>query len=1037
MKNKYLIWASLAMAALLSAGCVKEKNYDEIRVPGEPIRFSAETGFENGDGTRTQYSGVLSGTTTVYERIDWVKNDPMKIIYVQGSAESFANYKVDSFSSSEEPNSYAQVSVDGADELVWGAGSGTNKFYAMYPTAAKNAYASLVNTGSSIRATGTLLPTQDVDASKTQSITVNGDTWTRYQPNMDYNYLLAYADDATGITGTSVRLPFRPAVTAFEFRFQLQSGDVVRKVTKFELSSSSCALTGEFKIDITGGNEKGATWGTPNVPARNSANSVITVNFPSGGVALPSEGYLDFTVFALPSDLTDLTMTLTYEGGKHAVLPLNIKSTGAPYQFAGARKYVITNSNVPGTQVWHYVIEPIDDITFVGHTPVFPIGYNVKSYKWSDREGQGVKYPVKWKTQYFDGTNWVDVPSTGAITGSDYSVESGAVTGNGVSTSTYAAGEDRNARLSGNSTPDSGAYGPSAQDIIDDLAARAAKSDYDLSMHDVFGNTHAQTTANSYVVTAPGTYKFPVVYGNAITNGRDNVEAYYPMIDGNDVGAPGVVSQLYSTVYAPNRNRNTFRYLGRFRSADNNPISKPNIVEDFEFWESETVKYQGPAAAGQYTPGNLDAAIVWQNSMELPGETTGHAIVQESSVSYANGYITFTITPEDIRPGNVVIAFRGTVGTKIPAKSILWSWQIWVTANDLTPVELPNGALMPYNLGYIDSTGGGYVSYPNREIQFRIVQSDPDDTAADAQEDFLVEQRGDGTTWDASVGFNVYYQWGRKDPMIPAKDYGSTTKYHPLAGNREVYPDANYVPGTGYTVNVQGNALPGGYFNSSGNTAPDFANGIQKPYNAFLNTHNSGWVGGFDNGYYRNLSGWVSQYGSEAYRLNSSIPVNLWNNGMYTTMDGTDNKWKTVYDPCPPGFCVPTIGVLANFTNATAIGEPTSDGRYFSTQSGGRIFFPFSGLRVFYNNNDGTAVIWAEQVRKGGYYWTDSTLGNVCETNTENSYSKLFSFGRSAVNAILPITVNLDLNMRGVTDCTRGSSMAIRPMVDPQYYPEF
>lgn len=1028
MKNKYLIGASLAVATLLAAACVEEKSYDQIRVPGEPIRFSAQTGYQNGEGTRTEYSGALYGSSTVYERIDWKSNDPMKIIYVQGSAESSSNYKVQSVSGTTSENSYAEVQPDGT-ELVWG-GSGTNKFYAMYPTSAKNAYASLAKTGSNYRAAGTLLPTQDVDANKTQTITVNGDSWTRYQPDMDYNYLLAYADDNTGISGTAVVLPFRPAVTAFEFRFQRQAGDTDRKVTKFELSSSSDALTGEFKIDITGGNAKGAIWGSPTVPSRTTANSVITVNFPTGGVSLPTEGYLDFTVFALPSDLHNLSMTLTYADGKHATLPLNDKTTGSAYEFTGARKYIITNSNVPATQVWHYVIDPIDDFTFVGHTPVYPIAYNVKSYKWSEREGRSVKYPVAWKMQYSldDGATWADVPASGAVTGSDYSVEGGEVTGNGVGTSTYAAGEARNARLNGSSTADSGAYGPSAQDIIDDLAARTPKTNYDLSMHDVFGNTHAQTTANSYVVTAPGTYKFPVVYGNAITNGRDNVEAYYPMIDGNDVGAPGVVSQLYSTVYAPHRNERTFRYLGRFRSADNNPISKPNIVEDFEFWESETVKYGG--AAGQYAPGNLDAAIVWQNSMELPGETTGHAIVQESSVSYADGYITFTIAPEDIRPGNVVIAFRGTVGTRIPTKSILWSWQIWVTANDLTPLEVPGGKLMPYNLGYIDSTGGGYVSYPNREIQYRIVQVE--DGVVHEQEDFLVEQRGDGTTWDASVGFNVYYQWGRKDPMIPAKDYGAVTKHHPEVGDREVYPDANYVPGTGYTVNVQGNDLPGGYGNPSGNTAADFYHGIQEPYHAFLNTHNSGWVGGYDNGYF-NTPGWGAQYSTEAYRLNSSIPVNLWNNGMYTTMDGTANKWKTVYDPCPPGFCVPTIGVLANFNNDTAIGEPTSDGRYFSTQNGGRIFFPFSGLRVFYNNNDGTAVIWAEQVRKGGYYWTDSTIGAVQNTNTENSYSKLFSFGRGAVNSILPITVNLDLNMRGVTDYTRGSSLAIRPMVDPKY----
>ena len=1035
MKNKSLIFASLAMAVILSAGCVKEKNYDEIRIPGAPIQFSAQTGYENGESTRTEYSGALYGSSSIYERIDWLANDPMKIIYVQGSTETSANYKVSGVSGTSDENSYAEVTADGT-ELVWGTGSGANKFYAMYPTSEKNSYASLQKTGSNYRATGTLLPTQDVDKNKTQQVTKNGDSWTRYQPDMKYNYLLAYADDETGITGDAVRLPFRPAVTAFEFRFQLQYDQSTCKVTKFELSSSTDALTGEFKIDIAGGNEKGATWGNPSVPSRTTANSVITVNFPTGGVALPETGYLDFTVFALPSNLHNLTMTLTYADGKHASLPLNNKATGQPYEFTGARKYIITNSNVPGTQDWHYVIEAIDDIVYVGHTPVYPIGYNVKSYKYNDREGQSVKYAVNWKMQYsLDGTTWEDVPSTGAISGSDYSVENGAVTGTGVNTSTYGTGEPREARLSGETTPTEVDAGRSAQDIIDDLAGRAPKSDYDLSMYDIYGNGHRQTTANSYVVSAPGTYKFPVVYGNAITNGTDFVESYYPGIDGSDVGAPGVVSQVYTEVVAPHMNTNTFRYLTRFRSATNNPISKPNIVEDFQFWESETVKYGG--AAGQYTPSALDAKIIWQNSMELPGETTAHPIVQDnpSSVYYSDGYIYFTIDANDIRPGNVVIALRGKVGNKLPAGTILWSWQIWVTGNDLTPVDLPNGQLMPFNLGYIDSTPAGSISYPNREIQFRIVQVE--DGVVHEIEPFKVEQRGDGHSWDASVGFNVYYQWGRKDPMIPAKDYGAVQKTapSPASGTRMVFPDANYVAGSGYTVNVQGNYIAGGYSNANGNTPPDFASGIQHPYYAYLSEQNTGWVGGYDNGFF-DVPGWPSQYNSWAYRQYSAIAVNLWNNGMYTTMDGTDNRWKTVYDPCPPGFAVPTIGVFSTLTNETAIGDPTTEGRYFQAQNGGRLFLPFSGLRVFYRNGNGatTAVLWAEQVRSGGYYWTDSTQGAVKYNNTEDSYSKHFSFGRDNVNVIVPILPNLDLGKRGITDYTRGSSLAIRPMVytDPR-----
>ena len=1039
MKNKYLIGASLVMAALLSAACVEEKNYNEIRVPGEPIRFSAQTGYVNGDGTRTEYSGALYDDSNGYERIDWVNNDPMKIIYVQGTEENAANYKVTGVTA-DNVDSYAQVTVDGT-ELLWGSGSGANKFYAMYPTQAKNASASLQKVGNNYRATGTILPTQDVDASKMQTIQVQGDSWDRYRPDMDYNYLLAYADDNTGISGNSVRLPFRPAVTAFELRFQRVFGDTDRKVTKFELFSSSDALTGQFQIDITGGNAKGATWGTPAVPSRTAANSVITVNFPTGGVSLPTEGYLDFTVFALPSDLHDLTMTLTYADGKHATLPLNNKDTGAPYVFTGARKYIITNSNVPGTQEWHYVIEEIEDQTFVGHGPVYPIAYNVKSYKWSERTGQSVKYPVAWKTQYSldGGTTWADVPATGTITGSDYSVESGAVTGPGVGTNSgdlpYSAGEARNARLNNSTDPTTAGGDHSAQDIIDELKGRPSKSDYDLSMHDVFGNDHLQTTANSYVVTAPGTYKFPVVYGNAITNGRDYVEAYYPAINGEDPGAPGVVSSLYSSVYYPHKDEGTFRYLGRFRSATNLPISKPNIVEDFEFWESENVRLTPGYVPGGFTPSDLEAVIVWQHSMELTTDEPAHAIV--SNVSYNNKYITFTVSPDDIRPGNAVIALRGKVGTRLPAGSILWSWQIWVTANDLTPVTVTEegGKLMPFNLGYIDSTPAGSIMYPNRDIKFRIVQVEGG--VEHEQEDFLLVQRGDGHAWDANVGFNVYYQWGRKDPMIPAKDYGYRDTYipqieatdrnnpdfHGTPGHRDVYPNASIVAGD-YTINVEGIDIAGGFF---GPDDSNYAAGIQSPYNAYLNTLTTGWVGGYVNGYHENPSLMNAMYNDEKYRGWSAIPVNLWNNAAYTTMDGNEGlgMYKTVYDPCPPGFCVPTAGVFQNFTADTVVGRSV-EGVYFNTP-GGRVFMPYSGIRVFYNQGNGHSLLYAEDIRKSGFYWTDTTFGNVGATFTDNGYyySKCFSFGVDKVNKVIPLS--------GSMSYTKGSSMAIRPMVDPKY----
>jgi hypothetical protein len=49
---------------------------------------------------------------------------------------------------------------------------------------------------------------------------------------------------------------------------------------------------------------------------------------------------------------------------------------------------------------------------------------------------------------------------------------------------------------------------------------------------------------------------------------------------------------------------------------------------------------------------------------------------------------------------------------------------------------------------------------------------------------------------------------------------------------------------------------------------------------------------------------------------------------------------KTVYDPCPPGFCVPTIGLYDYIGSQT---KPTFNKGY--TYSG--VFFPASGIRQY------------------------------------------------------------------------------------------
>ncbi len=1013
--NRLFSLAFVGSILLFAASCEKEitSNEDLYRPAGSPIVFSAATGYQNGVETKAEYSGVLYGgalssSTPTYERIDWVNNDPIKIVYNSTPA----NYTVNgsSITNNNTQNSYAGLN---GSSLTWD-GTGNHKFYALYPAGATGSSGTLTDQGV---VSGTIPATQNVTS---KFIAATDGTYNKYQPDTEhYGYLVACEEITGDSNATSVELHFKPAVTTFEFKLRHNSSDPDPTIMSVDLEtetvgSSRSPLAGAFSFPILGrdnsdANNLGAAWNKTTTGSNPTVIPTpgykITVGFGASGVNFASNnGYLDFSILALPVDITGLKLTIHFANGDKVIRFKDNRGTPSEswHTFAAAKKYIITNYAPSGE--WEYVIEEIPNQSFVGHTAISPINYIVKSYKVNKLDNS-IKANVPWKTQYSldGGTTWSDVASNGSITGSDYSINGNAVTGNG----SYTTGENRSASLNGDSIP-TGDTEHSPATIIADLASRQAKGStadpWDLSMHDIFGNAHSQTTANSYIVTAPGTYKFPVVYGNAITNGNnDYTEAYWPASRGGS--GEGRASQI-SSVYFDHAGVNTFRYLARFIRADGQFMSQARIDQDMN-------------------PANPNAAIVWQNRMELtPGEAPG-PIVQESAVSYANGYITFTVAPTDIRPGNIIIAFRGDVAG-LPANSILWSWQIWITPDDLTPVQFSNGALLPYNLGYIDSTGAGIQNYPNRLIQFRIVQVE--NGVQHETEDFTLEQIGDGRAWDASVGFNVYYQWGRKDPMIPAKDYGYTTMTppSPATGTRDVYPDAAISPGTGYTINVHGTEIAGGIatpFVSLPITG--YINGITQPYVAFINTYSTGWVGGSINGYIDGNTTAADQLS----RQFGSIACNLWNNGVYTTMDGTNAMWKTVYDPCPPGFCVPTAGVLGNLTAANLVAR-TSDGAYFSTPNGTRLFMPYSGLRVYYADAvAGNYLLWAEEVRRSGWYWTDTNNADAntitIDLPTTAQYARSFSFGRDNINPIMPVASSQLY--------TRGSSLAIRPMVDPKY----
>jgi len=891
MRKIGLLRVLLAPLALFAIGC-EVQNLDALYRPeGAEIVFSAAGGYVNGVETRTEYSGdvnPVTGYTNPYERIDWSDGDRITISYVRGSDCSSADFTV---GVPEADAERSEASITSDDKLYWSNGEGKHLFYAMYPAHNfKGNSSAYLNGGNHVSGA---IPS-------VQSLTLKDGS---YQPAMEYAYMVAREEIEESGTDRSVTLHFVPAVTAFEFRFRLAQGEIPVTVTGFEMRSATSMLAGTFSFDISGGSgsDRSLAWTDYAVT---EAGSAVSVSFGSGA-ELGAEDLLDFTVLALPAQIGDVTVSFTFADG--STKSLDLKHDGSFVTFDACKKYVITNDSVPGAETWTYTVEPIDDIVTYGHLRKTGLPFSVKSYRTSSR---GNVEPVKWKVQYSSSADgpWSDTQPSGYSTnGAKFDVSAGSGSGSLPSS----GGESAYANIlrdhlsteretSGFDSEQAAIAVLQARESLPSTASDAGDGYFDLSKHPFYGNVNgaeiAQETANCYVVTAPGRYKFPLVYGNAIRGGTDNQKAYAPqgLAVHNDINY----------------------YLRRFVNHSDQEISDP--------W----LKNNGA------TPD--EAVVVWQDVNDASMQ-----ILLDSDISISDDYIKFEIQSERIRPGNIVLAAR-------KEGVIVWSWHIWVTEKDLTPHTVKDKMgvshdMMTYNLGWTDRVDAYGEHWNDWDFHIRIVQTDdsgnalPISPSTGDDELFSVTQVGESISVEANVGSNCFYQWGRKDPILPAASSNTNKRVYSAQGYQITESDTK-------VVTVQ-------------NNAGTFGQSIQNPYKIFFSRGNYQYVGG---AYYGNLwdveqiSHIGAQPGSDAISVVNRLPV------------------KSIYDPSPRGFVVPYAFAFTGFSNqaattnqsSTPIGSSASDGFNFNDGLGGSIYLPYAGAR----GGDGVNPLY--DVTATMYYWT-------------------------------------------------------------------
>lgn len=753
---KYAAYAATAvLASVLVAGCIK--NLQEGGA-GNSIVFRASTSGSDEPATRTVYSGERSGTKEV---IDWVVGDKIRIYsHVATCLDGvthYADYSVTGLTGGASSNvrSYANLSPVNGNGLQWN-GTVSHDFFCIYP-APVNGNDSHISFALGEGSKGTI--THTIPA--IQGYTLDG---TTLKPDMNYAHMIG--GNAMDGGSTTVNITCEPIITAFQFT--IDSGvDATKTITSFTLTSSGKSLAGTQDVELLQSNS--ITFNSSVL----SGSNVITVSFNGGsGITITKGNPITFTVFALPLTYgaTDkLTASFTTSTGAVETLPLK-DASGNWLTFQPGRKYNFNNLGLPGTAV----LGSLEDVTVDYAGDDFIWTEDFTSYKpVSSSYNKPLSYSFQYKA-YDSASGSYDADWTDGLpdwlTATTDSNQQGSATGEYI---VLTVAPQVNSATDPHHT---------------ELAGRTAKSNFDLSTINVAtGATVQKTTANCYVVQAPGTYKFPVIYGNAIVGGMDNPYAYRATTDGSTF-----------------RTEETTGYLAYFKSHNDIDITSPYIFRQIN--------------------GTMSAKLLW---------TDVEGLVDNVSISGSGdtAYITFEVPSATITQGNALIAIMDN-------DKIAWSWHIWVTDEDLTQIkEGSNGYYFaPVNLGWCDALEEVYAE---RKCKVRIVQGGNTTLVSN---EAVITQTGETIPWVG--GNNPYYQWGRKDPLQASS---GKVGYYGTGYNKTYYPsEPQYAPRNGVPGKKSiGEAIKTPYINyTHGNSTPyDWCS------TTYYNTWNSR-IDGFGSGQY-------------------------------------------------------------------------------------------------------------------------------------------------------------------------------------------
>ena len=664
-------------------------------------------------------------------------------------------------------------------------------------------------------------------------------------------------------------LDFRHALTAIRFAVgqNLSWNKTIDKVEiRNAIMTSKYKLSSEFNGTGADWDNTGATRGTATL----SGVSVSTSRNPNATIMGNSGD--NYTFYMIPQVLTGNSVTAYVHFTDNTEITATLKGE---WKAGTTRTYKLSETN----STWQYVLTPTDPSRAANYDETTSQAYGITSYRQAP---DGTQQAVAWK-----------------VVG--YSVDGGATyTPNKPAWMTALSKENGN----GGTAAEQGTA-TLTKDVTDLLKLRndglknatalgTASAPYNLS--NSTGAATVENTANSYLISAPGHYRIPLVYGNAIKNGATNSNAYETTATGTYV-------------------------LQHFQDHAGQPITNP--------WIEKT-------NSSAYA--NIDGAkIVWADEKDL---VTSPTITHVGG----DGYLDFEVKATDIKSGNAVVAV-----TK--GGTVVWSWHLWFAPKSaLNKIEVTNHQGVKYN--FTEETLGWK---PNGEVTTynapRTVKVKVEQTIANSGAKLFTVINITQNNGGKKEGISTLYQFGRKD-AFPGMDetqlpQGSINKN---AGNNMSITNGIQNPQNFYTWGSSWyNNPPAGYsyYNlwSADNTTTGFND------NAVVKTVYDPCPVGFKMPASNAFTGFTSngQYGSGAANINANGTADSWDkfsaaygHNFYTN----SSKNATIFFPAS-GFRDFGGGSLRNVGSYGYYWSAVPDGTYY----GCGLYFDWSIVSPQYSYN--------------------------------------------------------------------------------------